>query len=123
MNSFNLERVGDEVTRGIKRASWFPYKTGKLKFEATSGRMMDETTYRIHFDSSIAPYVQFLEEGTDPHDIPRAFGRPLPFGVGGRFNGKFHPGSRKHQGFIKEKSVGFIVNYISSIYGGQIEVL
>ena len=123
MNGFNLERIGDEVTRLIKRATWFPYKTGKLKFEATSGRMMDETTYRIHFDGSIAPYVQYLEEGTDPHDIPRAFGKPLPFGVGGRFNGKFHPGSRKHQGFIKNKSVGTIVNYISMVYGGQVEVL
>jgi hypothetical protein len=31
-------------------------------------------------------------EGTPPHDIPGAFGRDLPFGIGGRFNGKFHPG-------------------------------
>lgn len=121
--AFNLSRVGDEVTRLIKRASWFPYKTGKLKFEATSGRMIDENTYRIKFDSSIAPYVEYLENGTDPHDIPRAFGKPLPFGIGGRFNGKFHPGSHKHDGFIRNKSVGAIVEYISLIYGGQVEVL
>ena len=123
MSGFNLERLGDEVTRLIKQASWFPYKTGKLKFEATQGRMYDEQTYRIHFDGSIAPYVQYLEEGTDPHDIPRAFGRPLPFGIGGRFNGKFHPGSHKHEGFIKEKSVQTIVAYISMQYGGEVEVL
>lgn len=123
MNGFNLEKIGDEVTRGIKRSSWFPYKSGKLKFEATSGRMLDETTYRIHFDSSVAPYVEYLEEGTDPHDIPRAFGRPLPFGIGGRFNGRFHPGSHKHDGFIKNKSVNYIVAYITTVYGGQVEVL
>lgn len=118
---FNLESVGDHVTRMIKQQTWFPYRTGKLKFEATSGRMLDATTYCIHFDSSVAPYVTYLEEGTDPHDIPRAFGRPLPFGIGGRFNGRFHPGSRKHVGFISEKSVGAIVDYIVKIYGGIVE--
>ena len=122
MAAFNLSEVGDTVTNLIKRASWFPYKSGKLKFEATSGRMWDATTYRIHFDGSVAPYVQYLEEGTDPHDIPRAFGKPLPFGIGGRFDGKFHPGSKKHVGFIKNKSVETIVSYIASVYGGRIEV-
>ena len=121
MPSLDLAVLGDKVTRLIKQASWFPYKTGKLKFEATSGQLIDMQTYRIKFDSSIAPYVTYLEEGTDPHDIPKAFGRPLPFGIGGRFNGKFHPGSRKHVGFIKNKSVNTIVNYIASIYGGVVE--
>ena len=120
---FQLEIVGDIVTRLIKQATWFPYKTGKLKFEATSGRMLDANTYRIIFSGSVAPYVQYLEEGTDPHNIPRAFGRPLPFGTSGRFNGMFHPGSRKHQGFISNKSVGAIVNYISTTYGGIVEAL
>ena len=123
MREFNLEQVGIEVTNLIKRQSWFPYKTGNLKFNATSGAMYDSTTFRIHFDSTIAPYVEYLEEGTDPHDIPRAFGRPLPFGIGGRFDGKFHPGSKKHVGFIKDKCVGAIVDYITSRYEGQVEVL
>lgn len=121
MPSLDLAVLGDKVTRLIKQATWFPYKTGKLKFEATSGQLIDMQTYRIKFDSSIAPYVTYLEEGTDPHDIPKAFGRPLPFGIGGRFNGKFHPGSKKHVGFIKNKSVNTIVNYIASVYGGVVE--
>lgn len=123
MLDFNLEQVGIEVTNRIKRASWFPYKSGNLKFNATQGSMYDDVTFRIHFDSSVAPYVQYLEEGTDAHNIPRAFGRPLPFGTFGRFNGKFHPGSKKHQGFIKDKAVGEIVNYIVSRYEGQVEPL
>lgn len=123
MPSLDLAVLGDRVTRLIKQASWFPYKTGKLKFEATSGQLIDRQTYRIKFDSSVAPYVTYLEEGTDPHDIPKAFGRPLPFGIGGRFNGKFHPGSRKHVGFISNKSVNTIVNYIASVYGGVVEVV
>lgn len=123
MLDFNLEQVGIEVTNLIKRASWFPYKTGNLKFNATQGAMYDAQTFRIHFDSSVAPYVEYLEEGTDPHDIPGAFGRPVPFGIGGRFDGKFHPGSHKHEGFIKNKSVNAIVEYITSKYEGQVEIL
>ena len=93
MLDFNLEQVGNEVTNLIKRQSWFPYKSGNLKFNATQGAMFDSQTFRIHFDSSVAPYIQYLEEGTEPHNIPRAFGRKLPFGTSGRFNGKFHSGS------------------------------
>ena len=122
MMKFNLEQVGIEVTHLIKRASWFPYKTGKLKFEATQGAMQTSTIFRIHFDGSIAPYVQYLEEGTEPHNIPRAFGRPLPFGTSGRFNGKFHPGSKKHKGFISDKSVNAIVEYISAKYEGEVTI-
>lgn len=123
MESLNLEELGNQLIDYIKRQEWFPYKSGNLKFNATKGYMLDNTTYRIHFDSSVAPYVQYLEEGTDPHDIPRAFGRPLPFGIGGRFDGKFHPGSRKHEGFIKIKTVNTIVNYIQFRYGGRVEVI
>lgn len=123
MLDFNLEQVGIDLTNRIKRASWFPYKSGNLKFNATQGSMYDDNTFRIHFDSSVAPYVTYLEEGTDPHDIPGAFGRPFPFGIGGRFQGKFHPGSRKHQGFIKDKAVNEIINYIANKYEGQVETI
>lgn len=123
MLDFNLEQVGIEITNRIKRASWFPYKSGNLKFNATQGAMYDANTFRIHFDSSVAPYVEYLEEGSDPHDIPGAFGRQLPFGVGGRFNGKFHPGSQKHKGFISEKCVNEVVNYIVNKYEGQVEII
>lgn len=123
MRNFNLEELGNEVTDLIKRQPWFPYKSGHLKFDATKGHLLEPTIYCIKFDSSVAPYIPYLEEGTDPHDIPRAFGRPLPFGIGGRFDGKFHPGSKKHVGFIKDKSVNTIVQYIQSRYGGRVEVL
>lgn len=123
MLDFNLEQVGNEVTNLIKRQTWFPYKSGNLKFNATQGSMYNANTFRIHFDSSVAPYIEYLEEGTSPHDIPGAFGYALPFGIGGRFNGKFHPGSTKHKGFISEKSVGAIVNYIVTKYEGQVEII
>lgn len=118
--NFPLEQVGNRVTDLIKGASWFPYKTGRLKYHATSGQMYLSDVYRIHFSSAVAPYVQYLEEGTSPHDIPRAFGKPLPFGIGGRFDGKFHPGSMKHKGFISQKAVGAIVDYIAARYEGVV---
>ena len=78
---FNLEQVGNDLLTLIKRSSFFPYKTGKLKFQATSGFMQTDTTYRIHFSSVIAPYLEYLEEGTRPHDIPNAFGKGMSFGT------------------------------------------
>ena len=122
------EQIGVNCLFLIKRQPWFPYKTGQLKFHATNGFLVNVNTYCINFSSSVAPYITYLEEGTTPHDIPGAFGIQFkkdgsPFGVGGRFNGKFHPGSTKHKGFIKDKSVRAIVDYISSIYGGMVEVL
>lgn len=117
----NLEQLGEDCIRLIKGEPWFPYRKGKLRDEATDGRMFDSTTYRIKFDSTIAPYVKYLEEGTKPHDIPGAFGKAFPFGIGGRFDGKFHPGSTKHKGFIGEKSVRAIINYICAKYNGELK--
>lgn len=116
--ALNIAKIGDECTLLIKQASFFPYKTGKLKFQATSGAMYMGNVYRIHFDSTVAPYVAALEEGSKPHDIPMAFGRKLPFGIGGRFDGKFHPGSMKHKDFIKRDCVNAIISYICERYGG-----
>lgn len=117
----NLERIGEDCTRLIKQAYWFPYKTGNLRDHATKGEMITTDTYEIKFDGTVAPYVVYLEEGTKPHDIPGAFGRPFPFGIGGRFDGKFHSGSSKHKGFISEKSVNAIISYICSKYKGELK--
>lgn len=116
----NLEIEGETLLDLIKNASWFPFKSGNLKNNATSGIVLNNDTYLIKFDSSIAPYLEALEEGSKPHDIPNAFGKDLPFGIGGRFDGKFHPGSYKHQGFIKNKSIYAIINYFVEKYNGEV---
>lgn len=118
--SFPLEHEGERAVLGIKQASWFPFKSGNLKFHATWGRMMTDDTYLIHFDGTIAPYLEALEEGSKPHDIPGAFGKPNPFGIGGRFDGRFHPGSGKHAGFIKDKAVNSVIRYICDKYQGEV---
>lgn len=130
----NLERLGEDCTRLIKQQPWFPYKTGWLRDHATKGKLLDSNTYVITFSNEIArmrpnksgkkksgsEYITYLEEGTRPHDIQGAFGREFPFGVGGQFEGKFHPGSTKHKGFISNKSVNAIINYIKLKYNGEV---
>lgn len=116
----DLKRVGDYLTLQIKQATWFPYKTGVLRDNATSGRLIEPNVYRIKFDSSIAPYIDFLEFGTQPHNIPGAFGKSLPFGTSGRFSGFFHPGSTKHKGFIADKTVNTIINFFVTNYKGEV---
>lgn len=37
-------------------------------------------------------YAAYVHEGTKPHDIPNAFGWGPTFGIGGKFDGYFHPG-------------------------------
>lgn len=140
MARFDLQNEGIQILTMIKNSSFFPYKTGKLKFHATFGTMWTPTCYRIHFDSTVAPYVEYLEEGTGPHNIPNAFGFaspgrkvrlkngqikyiPIPnFGIGGRFNGMFHPGSTIHKDFIKRDCVNAIVDYISQRWNGEVTV-
>lgn len=120
MANIDVFGIGTDCLTRIKAAPWFPHKTGTLRDQATRGSVLTSVnkTYVITFDSIVAPYIEYLELGTRPHDIPGAFGRPLPFGVGGRFNGKFHPGSTKHQGFISQKCVGTIIDYIKMRYKG-----
>lgn len=115
------EQIGKECLAHIKEQNWFPYHTGHLRDDAVFGfSNIYGDTYCIKFSGEIAPYIQFLEEGTSPHDIPNAFGIE-GFGIGGRFDGKFHPGSTKHKGFISEKSVNAIIGYICSHYKGELK--
>ena len=127
----NLRQAGNDVLRTIKSASYFPYKTGHLRDDATSGDMVSNDTYLIKFDGNIAPYVQYLEEGTTAHDIFNAFGFALgnnpkhkivseTFGYGGRFNGYFHPGSTKHYHFIQDKVIDTILMYFVMKYNGEV---
>ena len=42
-------------------------------------------------------YSLFVHEGTVPHDIPNAFGWGPTAGIGGRFDGKWHPGTKPNR--------------------------
>jgi len=129
---FDLKAVGDELTLNIKQASFFPYDTGNLRDKATSGTLINTDTYLLHFDGTIAPYLVYLEEGVlQPYDIFNAFGfakgnNPSgiiiskTFGIGGNFDGKFHPAMTKHKDFIKDKTIHLIIDYICQKYKGEL---
>lgn len=121
METIDFQGTCDEALKNVKMQPWFPFKTGNLKFKATSGQMVKSNQYLIKIDGSIAPYAEYLEEGTEAHNIPGAFGRALPFGTFGRFNGKFHPGSKKHMGFIKNKMIPVIIFTFLNKYGGFVK--
>ena len=129
----NLKLDGDKLLYTIKSASYFPYKSGHLRDAATSGEMISRNTYLIKFSGEIAPYVQYLEEGTTAHDIFNAFGFALgnnpqgkivseTFGYGGRFDGFFHPGSTKHYHFIQNKVIDTILMYFVMTYNGEVRL-
>jgi hypothetical protein len=78
-----------------------PRRTGCLEDSIVKRpeRFGDEFAVRIVSDTSpCSPshtsYSLFVHEGTSPHDIPNAFGYGNTFGIGGRFDGKFHPGNK-----------------------------
>lgn len=129
--------VTKQIRDKLVMSSFFPYDTGLLRRNTTAqnigvtqheGKLFN--TARINFNASTTPYVVYLEEGTRPHDIYNAFGFINPgmpigngkrisipdFGIGGRFDGFFHPGSTKHKNFISHKSVAFVINEINKRY-------
>lgn len=129
----NINRDKHEITKLIRYSGITPYKTGKLKFNAIRFSSQ-KNKITITYKDSIAPYIDYLEYGTEPHDIPFAFigkgnwkwwypykdGVPFLFGMGGRFNGKFHPGSKKHKGFIANKTVNAIIEFYKNMYKGDV---
>lgn len=130
MPAFNLQECGDELVAKIRAQRWFPVDTGNLRDNALIGTMMpiaSEEIYRIRFDSSIAPYVQYLEEGvTKTFAGVMAPGRSLGLGVpfdsdkiGRTRVSQFKSG--KHIGFISDKTINYIINYICKKYNGELK--
>lgn len=113
----------------IKNDKLLPFKKGNLKNSITGEIHYNKQEIVFSIPGSKVKYAQFLQEGTRPHDIPHAFGygsiypgRPnpytgeKPYGKGGRFEGKWHPGSKKHVGFVDYVLVNDCVNYFVENY-------
>ncbi len=87
---------GDRLLRNVQDRT--PVQTGRLLASISRGPVTPRLTptggiawgVTVGSDDPKAPHVEWT---TRPHDIPGAFGRPYPFGVGGRFEGRFHPGT------------------------------
>lgn len=105
----------------IRKDNLIPYDTGNLSRNVkattrTTKSGIEEVRITLSGAKSKVPYAVYLEEGTSPHDIPNAFGRGERFGIGGRFDGKFHPGSTKHKNFIEYVLVYNCLNYYKLNY-------
>lgn len=101
-NNWLKQGVREAMLTG-KGSPFMPKMTGNLRHSIYQSSLSNSNSHpasAIVFDSSVAPYIPYLEYGTGPHDIPNSFGFGPKFGIGGRFSGKFHPGSHRHDGFI-----------------------
>lgn len=101
MFGFNMQELGEYVLANLKTSPFFPVRTGLLRDSGTRGSLKSTSTFNIAIGvGKSKQYVEALNEGSQPHNIPNAFGYGENFGIGGRFNGKFHPGQSKHKGFV-----------------------
>lgn len=132
--SITAYNVAYECMMTIKQQMWFPFRTGNLKYSGLNIMQGTDTNKAtIYFDGDRVPYLDYLEYGTKPHNIPNAFGFGEDFGTYGRYDLErnrhafmsedlfFHSGSKKHKGFISSKSVNACVKYICWKYKGQVE--
>ena len=102
-----------------------PFASGNLANNATYGIFLNNNLYCLTISDFIAPYAYYLNTGTTPHDIPNSFNRGPKFGIGGRFFGKFHPGSIKWIGFIDDvlrnnSIMDYTLNYFIKNYGAVV---
>jgi hypothetical protein len=61
-----------KAINSLREQTFVPYDTGNLKFNAIKGIWVNETTYRIYIDESVAPYMKFTNEvwqyGKNPNE-------------------------------------------------------
>ncbi len=116
--SIDYVRDAKRINYYIKYDKDLPVDTGWLKrhIMTSTKETKDKQEIKIFLSGSEVPYAVYLEEGTAPHDIPNAFGRGMEFGIGGKFDGKFHPGSRKHVQFIERVLLGNCLSYYRKTY-------
>ena len=133
-----MKETSVDYVRDAKRINYYikydpvlPVDTGWLKrhIMTSTKELQDKKEIKIFLSGKKVPYAVYLQEGTAPHDIPHAFGYgsiypdrinkytgQIPFGVGGRFDGFFHPGSMKHKDFIERVLVKNCIDYYKRSY-------
>jgi hypothetical protein len=108
MRSDILQRLGLGALAEIKNNPTFPVKTGNLKNTATWISFVGETTFIIHFDETLAPYIKYLENGTKEGEYKDKKGKT-----------RYYKGSKKHVGFISERATNDILTYLAKQFNIQ----
>lgn len=62
MTKSEWSKLFKQAMKALREQVFVPYDTGNLKYNAIKGRWIDETTYRIYVDESVAPYMKFTNE-------------------------------------------------------------
>jgi hypothetical protein len=106
INGQSMVMVMLSTLHAVKYNEWFPVDTGNLRENATK---LSDDGFTIEFNEDVAPYIPFLEYGSSPHYIPYKT-KPGAY---------FHPGSRKHVGFIKDKSSITATTFIAAMLDGK----
>ncbi len=111
---FDILTDAKRINYFIKYDPVLPVDTGWLKRHIMVTPKNNQI--KVFLSGSKVRYAVYLQEGTSPHDIPNAFGRGQSFGIGGKFEGKFHPGSTKHKNFIENVLVKDCIKYFVNYY-------
>lgn len=97
-----LQRLGLGALERVKGNPTYPYKTGNLKNNATKISFIGESVFIIYVDKIIAPYVKYLEYGTESGEYTDKKG-----------NKRFFRGQSKHVGFLSVRATNDIIQYLS----------
>lgn len=62
MTRSEWSKLFKQAMKELRKQKFVPYDTGNLKYNAIRGRWVDNTTYRIYIDESIAPYMIYTNE-------------------------------------------------------------
>ncbi len=93
MSKNEWELLFIEAVNALRGQTFVPYDTGNLKFNSIKGIWINDSTFRIYIDESVAPYMKFTQE-------------------------PWRRGKNPNEGWFDE-AVRFIANYLTQRLGGM----
>lgn len=93
MSKNEWELLFIEAINALREQTFVPYDTGNLKFNSIKGIWINDSTFRIYIDESVAPYMKFTQE-------------------------PWSRGKNPNEGWF-DKAVRFIANYLTQRLGGM----
>lgn len=110
MRSDVIQRLGLGALNAIKQNPSFPFRTGRLKYNALWVDYSRPHTFTIVFDTRIAPYIPCLEYGVEPQMYwKNSTGKMI-----------YTRGSRKHVGFISERATQDVIQYLAQQFRSNV---
>lgn len=105
-----IQRLGLGAMQAIKQNPLFPYRTGNLKHNAIWCDFSRPNTFTIVFDTTIAPYIPYLE-----------YGVPLQMYFKPSINKMVYTkGSMRHVGFISERATQDVIQYLAKQFRSEV---